>query len=219
MGLNRVGFLTALTFTLALSLPAAGATITVEAGGNLQAALDNAAAGDTILLQAGATFIGNFVVRSGKISLTIRSSAPDTLLPAAGQRTSPRYSAYLPKLKSPNNVAALTIQPGASYITLLHLEVLPASNGSSSLIELGYVDSRQTTIAQAPHHLVLDRLLVTIPATLPQRRGIALNSASTQVLGCHLAGLKFAGAGFAGHCGLERAGALRDREQLSRRRW
>ncbi len=72
--------------------------------------------------------------------------------------------------------------------------MLPASNGSSSLIELGYVDSRQTTIAQAPHHLVLDRLLVTIPATQAQRRGIALNSASTQVLGCHLAGLKFAGA-------------------------
>ena len=89
MGINRVGFLTALTFTLAVSLPAAGGTITVEAGGNLQAALDNAAAGDTIFLQAGATFIGNFVVRSGKVSLTIRSSAPDTLLPAAGQRTSP----------------------------------------------------------------------------------------------------------------------------------
>ena len=66
MGINRVGSLTGITFMLALSLPAAAATITVAAGGNLQAAIDNAAAGDTILLQAGATFIGNFVVRSGQ---------------------------------------------------------------------------------------------------------------------------------------------------------
>jgi hypothetical protein len=194
MDMRRVGFLAAVTFSLALSVPAAAATITVAAGGNLQAALDSAGAGDTILLQAGATFTGNFVIRSGKVSLTIRSSAADSLLPAAGQRTGPQYAAYLPKLKSPNNGAALAIEPGASYITLLHLEVLPASNGSANLIELGYPDSRQTSIAQAPHHLVVDRLLVTIPATVAQRRAIALNSVSTQVLGCYLAGLKYVGA-------------------------
>jgi hypothetical protein len=194
MATHPVRYLAAVTFTLAVSLPAAAATITVPAGGNFQAALDSAAAGDTILLQAGATFTGNFVVRSGKVSLTIRSSAADSLLPAAGQRTSPQYAAVLPKLKSPNNMAALTIEPGASHITLMHLEVLPSADGSWNLIELGYVDSRQTTSAQAPHHLVIDRLLVAIPPTVPQRRGIALNSASTQVLGCYLAGLKYAGA-------------------------
>ena len=194
MGMHRVGVLAAVTLTLFTSLPVAAATTSVAAGGNLQAAIDNASAGDTILLQAGATFTGNFVVRSGKQSLTIRSSAADALLPVSGQRTSPQYAPYLPKLQSPNSGAALTIEPGASYITLLHLELLQSANGSSSLIELGYVDSRQTSAAQAPHHLVLDRLLVAIPSAIGQKRAVALNSGATQVLGCYLAGLKFAGA-------------------------
>jgi Putative binding domain, N-terminal len=170
---------------------AAAATIMVGVGDSLQAAIDNANPGDVILLHAGVTFTGNFVIRSGKHSITIRSSADDSLLPAAGQRTSPDYWQHLPKLQSPNTVATLRIEPGASYITLMHLEILAAGNGSATLIELG---SKQTTVAQAPHHLILDRLLVNIPASAPQRRAIALNSGDTQILGCYLAGLKYAGA-------------------------
>jgi len=194
MAMHRVGTLAAVTIALFTAGPAAAATITVAAGGNLQAAIDNAAAGDTLLLEAGATFTGNFVIRGGKQSLTLRSSAADGVLPASGQRTGPQYAPYLPKLKSPNSGAVLTIEPGASYITLVHLELLAAADGSSNLIELGYVDSRQTSASQAPHHLVLDRLLTAIPSTVAQKRAIALNSGATQVLGCYLAGLKFAGA-------------------------
>jgi Putative binding domain, N-terminal len=173
---------------------AAAATIMVGVGDSLQAAIDSANPGDVILLHAGVTFTGNFVIRSSKHSITIRSSADDSLLPAAGQRTSPDYWQYLPKLQSPSNVAALKIEPGASYITLMHLEILASGNGSANLIELGAADSRQTSVAQAPHHLVLDRLLVNIPASAPQRRAIALNSGDTQILGCYLAGLKYAGS-------------------------
>src|SRR5262249_5020196 len=38
----------------------AGKTINVAAGGDVQAAIDQARSGDVIKLQAGATFIGNF---------------------------------------------------------------------------------------------------------------------------------------------------------------
>ena len=44
-----------LTFDTTYAAPA-GATINVSAGGDLQAALNNAHLGDTIVLQAGATF-------------------------------------------------------------------------------------------------------------------------------------------------------------------
>ena len=51
---------------------------TVAAGGNLQAAIDAAQPGDTILLQAGATFSGNFTlpVKAGSGYVTIRRPRP-----------------------------------------------------------------------------------------------------------------------------------------------
>ena len=51
--------------TVASSLgdtPARGSIVAVNAGGNLQAALNNAFCGDTIELQAGATFTGTFTL-------------------------------------------------------------------------------------------------------------------------------------------------------------
>src|SRR6266508_6759907 len=63
-----------------------GVTISVAAGGNLQAALDSAQPGDTILLQAGATFSGSFTLpaKSGSGWIIVRTSAPDSSLPPGG---------------------------------------------------------------------------------------------------------------------------------------
>src|SRR5207244_1944701 len=81
-----------------------GATVTVPAGGNLQLAIDAAQPGDTILLTPGATYSGGFVlpVKSGSGYITIRSAAPDSLLPAAGVRISPQQAANLPKVEGGN---------------------------------------------------------------------------------------------------------------------
>jgi len=49
--------------TVAFAASASAATLTVNAGGNLQAAIDAAHPGDTIVLQAGATFDGPFKLR------------------------------------------------------------------------------------------------------------------------------------------------------------
>src|SRR6266511_2024095 len=61
----------------------AGKTINVAAGGDVQAAINQARPGDVIKLQAGATFIGNFRLpnKSGSEWIVIRSSAADTDLP------------------------------------------------------------------------------------------------------------------------------------------
>ena len=67
MGMPRLRTLAAFTLALCMTLPVAAATVTVGAGGNLQLAIDNAAPGDTILLQAGATFTGNFLVRGHEV--------------------------------------------------------------------------------------------------------------------------------------------------------
>jgi len=76
--------------------PAPGSILSVNAGGDVQAALDNARCGDVIELQAGATFSGKFIVRAKHCDINhwiiVRTSAPDSALPAEGQRATPCYA-------------------------------------------------------------------------------------------------------------------------------
>src|SRR6185369_7561326 len=134
------------------------AQISVPAGGDLQAALNAAQAGDTIVLAAGATFSGNFVlpVHTGSTHITVRSAAPDALLPPAGTRISPAYAPYLPKIKSPNNAPAIRTAPGSAYWKLQWLEIGPNAVTTSDIIDLGDGSSAQNSLSLVPHDLVLD---------------------------------------------------------------
>jgi hypothetical protein len=75
---------------------APGTTISVGAGGDFQAALNNAECGDTIELQAGATFSGLFTVPAKSCDeqhwIIVRTSAPDSSLPPEGTRLTPCYA-------------------------------------------------------------------------------------------------------------------------------
>ena len=82
-------------------------TATVADGNDLEA-IDRAVPGDTILLEAGATFSGNFVLRHKGAStefITIQSDAADSLVPPAGVRITPAAAPFLAKLKSPNTMS------------------------------------------------------------------------------------------------------------------
>ncbi len=76
--------------------PAPGSIISVNAGGNLQTALNSAHCGDTVELQAGATFTGQFTVPAKNCDINhwiiVRTSSPDSALPAEGQRVTPCYA-------------------------------------------------------------------------------------------------------------------------------
>jgi hypothetical protein len=76
--------------------PTPGITITVNSGGNLQAPLNNARCGDTIHLQAGATFTGPFTLPAKGCDashwIVVRTSADDSLLPAESSRLTPCYA-------------------------------------------------------------------------------------------------------------------------------
>ena len=116
----------ALLLLVALLAPASvgAATIYVPSGGNLQAALNQARPGDTVLLEPGATFVGNFILpaHGGTSYVTVRSAASNDLLPRAGQRMSPAFAPYLPKIKSSNTIQSMATAPGAGYWRLLFLE-------------------------------------------------------------------------------------------------
>jgi len=76
--------------------PAPGSTINVAAGANLQTVLNNANCGDTIQLQAGATFTGSFILPAKNCEdsnwIIIRTSASDASLPPEGTRINPCYA-------------------------------------------------------------------------------------------------------------------------------
>src|SRR4051795_568856 len=97
-----------LRVTIAAAMLAVGAreaasqTIAVGAGGNLQAALNQAQPGQVIQVQAGATFDGNFIlpVKTGTGYITVRTSTPDAQLPSATTRIGLAQESLLPTLRS-----------------------------------------------------------------------------------------------------------------------
>ena len=176
--------------------PAPGSVITVNAGGNLQTALTNAHCGDVIELQAGATFTGRFTVPAKNCDnshwIIVRTSAPDSALPAEGQRATPCYAgvASLPgrpqyPCANPSKVMAkvqmpqatgdgpLLFAPGANYYRLLGLEITRPAGiwGSAHLIMIsgtgGTVD-----------HFVVDRSWLHGNLQDEARTGVSLNGMS-----------------------------------------
>src|SRR5512141_1421658 len=76
--------------------PAPGHTRLVKTGEDLQQALDSAKCGDTLKLEAGATFQGIFRVPNKPCDdghwIIVRTSAPDESLPPEGTRMTPCYA-------------------------------------------------------------------------------------------------------------------------------
>jgi hypothetical protein len=164
-----------------------GRTWAVAAGQDLQAALDAAQPGDVVVLAAGATFVGNFVLpaKSGSGWVTVRTGAPDANLPPAGTRLTPRYAPQLPKLLTHNAAPALATAPGARRWRLLGLEIgaTPANTMTFAIVALGEgATLLQTSAAQLPSELVLERVYIHGHPRLSVRRCVGLNSATTAIV-------------------------------------
>jgi hypothetical protein len=167
------------------------ADIYVPAGGNLQAAIDSAKGGDTIVLQPGATYAGNFKlpVHAGSEYVTIRTAASDQL-PADGTRITPAHIPYLATIKSSNTVAAMRTRAGAAYWRLLLLKFDGNVKGYSDVLALGDGSSAQNLMSQIPHHLIVDRVYMSGSVLHGQKRGIALNSADTTIINSWIVEMK-----------------------------
>jgi hypothetical protein len=78
------------------STPSKGKTWTVPAGASPQQAINTASCGDTIYLQAGATYSTGLTLPAKPCDsqhwITIRTSAPDTASPTPGHRITPCYA-------------------------------------------------------------------------------------------------------------------------------
>lgn len=158
--------------------------------------------GDTILLQAGTTFVGHFTLPyiPGSYTewITIRSSSPDSSLPPAGHRITPAYASagVLPKIVSPgSNLTALDTASGAHHFRIIGVEIVAAS-----VAQPGYMDdlivlgsASEANAANLAHHLIIDRCYIHGDPNSGLKRGIALNSAHTDIINsqisdCHVVG-------------------------------
>ena len=168
------------------------ATVFVAAGGDLQQALNQAQPGDTILLQENAEFVGNFVlpVKTGDAWITVRSAAPDSVLPGAGVRILPAHAALLARLRSPNASAALRTAAGAHHWNLRYLEFPATEGGLGDVVQIGDGSSAQSSLSQVPHHIVLNHLYVHGDPYVGQKRGIALNAATVTISDSYIADCK-----------------------------
>src|SRR5438105_6309922 len=119
--------------------PPSGNTLTVPAGGDFQAALNNANPGDTIRLAAGASYTGPFTLRnkSGAGWIYIVSSALSTL-PAPGNRVAPAQAPAMPKLWGPWNSPAILTDQSAHNYRFVGIEISPAPGAQQhALVYLG----------------------------------------------------------------------------------
>ena len=172
--------------------------VTVRADGDLQRALNAAVPGDTILLEPGATFVGNFYLprRAGNDSrpITLRT-APVNGADAVpdGQRITPADAQNLAKLRSPDNMPVLTTEPGARLWTVALVEFMANRDGAGDIITLGDGSSAQRSLADVPSDIVFDRVYVHGDANAGQKRGVALNSSRTTIRNSYIADIKAIG--------------------------
>jgi len=171
--------------------PAPGKKTTVNAGGDLQSALNSANCGDTLMLQAGATFSGVYTFPNKGCDdahwIIVRTASADSSLPPEGTRITPCYAgvASLPgrpalKCKSTKNVMAklqvtttgvsgpIIFANGASHYRLLGLEIT-RKVGGGIIYALASLAANGTA-----SYIVFDRVWMHGTAQDETQKGVSL---------------------------------------------
>ncbi len=170
--------------------------IKVGPGDDLQAAIDAAQLGDTIVAQAGAVFKGGFVlpVKSGTGEIVIQSSRLSEL--PEGVRVNPSQSALFAKLQSDTNAAPVVrTEPGAHHYRFQGIEfsTTTASVKIYDVIRLGEGRRNQKSLDVVPHHIVIDRCYIHGFDTQDVQRGVAMNSADSTVSNSYISDIHVVG--------------------------
>jgi hypothetical protein len=165
--------------------------ITVGPRDSFQAAINAAQYGDTIVVEAGAIFTGNFVLpqKTGTGEIVIQSSRISEL--PQGIRVKPSQSALFAKLQTTTSEPVITTAAGAHHYRFQGIEFLSSSTSATvyDLVRLGEGRREQKTLAGVPHHLVIDRCYIHGFDTQDVQRGVALNSAETTISNSYISSI------------------------------
>jgi hypothetical protein len=149
--------------------------INVTDADNLQTAIDNAQAGDTLLLAEGDTWTGSFSLDAGNTGwVTIRCAG-------AGAN-----------IVGNANTGAIQTDPGAKYWYIKNCD-LSNTTATGDIMRLGTSAADQDTLAEVPSHIVVDGNRLAGHATNGQRRGIALHTAYSKIINNEVTDIKAAG--------------------------
>ena len=175
---------------------ASASTINVPAGGDFQAALNSARAGDVITLAAGAVYKGPFELppNPGSDYITIRTNAEDSLLPPPGVRITPEYASLLPKIVADwtAHLPVIRTVQGSSHYQFIGVEISPtAGTHLLQLVQLG--DGSETSWSALPGDFIFDRCYLHGDPVVGTRRGVAMNAPGVTVINSWLADFKVVG--------------------------
>jgi len=154
-----------------------GSVIPVPAGGDFQAALNAATPGTTLVLQAGATYTGNFTLPAnpGPGWIYIQSSALASM--PGGTRVTPAQAVLMPKIVTPNGSSAISSGGGSQKYRLAGLEITGTLTNTSSLqnnlVMLG---------GQGNHDFVLDRSYIHGQPFGNYKRGVEIEATRVAVI-------------------------------------
>ena len=174
--------------------------IKVPPGGNIQAALEQAAGGDIVELQAGGVYFGEIKLPNKPLTdfVTIQSSAAASLSP--DKRVGPEQAVSMAKILSRGSgKPAVSAANGANHYRFVGIE-FAASNADYNygLITLG---SGERDAARLPHDLEIDRSYIHPFKSGVVRRAVALNSANTTIKNSYIEGFGYPNEEAQGICG------------------
>ena len=165
------------------SQPTGGTTWAVHTSAQFVSALTVSQPGDVIVLDAGVTYGGAFILPAksnpSKKWIYIISSQLAAL--PAGTRVSPADAVHMPKIVAPAATAPLTVKYGANYWRLAGIEITGASNypkncGTAALHCMTYfLMNIEGTAGALADHIYLDRIYGHGGRTQDFQGGVVMN--------------------------------------------
>ena len=175
----------------------------VSTAKDLQNAIDRATGGDQIVIDAGSTITGNFVLRNKQRSngfVVIRSSGN---IPPSGNRVAPSDAGAMARIQTDNSAPVFTTELGAHNYRLIGLEItkVPERSGSHRDLSYGLVwiggpapgtDKYPSQTLQLPHHIIIDRCYIHGDYGAPHGetyRGVMLHGDNVAVIDSYVANI------------------------------
>jgi hypothetical protein len=175
-----------LALLLSVAVGQSQTTITVPAGGDLQAAIGSAQLGDRIILEADKDYTCScvFPVKTGTGYISIESSryAEIPVRDFYSKQPAADVIKMMPRIKSNHSTEPVfRASAGSHHFKLLGLNIAPPTGQAYSIVELGVSSAAQDTLAEMPHSFVIDKSWIHGGTTQEVQRCVALNSGSTDI--------------------------------------